>query len=62
MEFFRFGMHIAIGDEWYGIIDGQNPSILTEFLPLFILEKQFLAYYSFTICDITMDLHSIVYH
>ena len=39
--FFKFCIHIVIGDEWYGIVDGQNWSILTELLPLFILEKQF---------------------
>ena len=47
--FFKFSIHIVIGDEWYGIVNGQNPSILTELLPFFVLEKWFLACYSFTV-------------
>ena len=50
--FFKFCIHIVIGDEWYGIVNGQNPSILTELLPFFVLEKWFLACYSFTVHDI----------
>ena len=26
-NFFKFCIHIVIGDEWYGIVNGQNPSI-----------------------------------
>ena len=25
--FFKFCIHIVIGDEWYGIVNGQNPTI-----------------------------------
>ena len=27
---FKYCIHIVIGDEWYGIIDGQNPSIFNR--------------------------------
>ena len=27
---FKFCIHIVIGDEWYGIVDGQNPSIFNR--------------------------------
>ena len=40
-NFFKFCIHIVIGDEWYGIVNGQNPSILTELLPFFVLENGF---------------------
>ena len=39
--FFKFCIHIVIGDEWYGIVNGQNPSILTESVPFFVLENGF---------------------
>ena len=26
-NFFKFCIHIVIGDEWYGIVNGQNPTI-----------------------------------
>ena len=51
-NFFKFCIHIVISDEWYGIVNGQNPSIFTELLPFFVLEKWFLACYSFTVHDI----------
>ena len=51
-----------MGDEWYGIVNGQNPSILNELLPFFVLEKWFLACYSFTVHDIWMKLHRYVAH
>ena len=50
-NFFKFCIHIVIGDEWYGIVNGQNPSIFNV-LPFFALEKWFLACYSFTVHDI----------
>ena len=28
--FFKFRIHIVIGDELYGIVDGQNPSIFNR--------------------------------
>ena len=61
-NFFKFCIHIVIGDEWYGIVNGQNLSILTELLPFFVLEKWFLACYSFTVHDIWMKLHRYVAH
>ena len=45
-----------------GLLMGEIRPFLAELLPLFILEKQFLAYYSFTIYDISMKLHNYVYH
>ena len=32
--FLKFCIHIAIGHEWYGIVDGQNPSIFNRFTAL----------------------------
>ena len=42
-NFYNFCIHILIGDEWYEIINLQNPSIFffTDLLPLFILETGF---------------------
>ena len=45
-----------------GLLMGKICPFLTELLPLFTLEKKYLAYYSFTIYDISMKLHSYVYH
>ena len=45
-----------------GLLMGKIRLFLTELLPLFILEKQFLAYSSFTIYDISTKLHSYVNH
>ena len=45
-----------------GLFVGEIRLFLTEFLPLFTLEKQFLVYYSFTIYDMSMKLYSYVYH
>ena len=28
--FFKFCIHIVIRDEWYGIVNGQNPSIFNR--------------------------------
>ena len=50
--FFKFCIHIVIGDEWYEIVNGQICPFLTELLPFFVLEKWFLACYSFTVHDI----------
>ena len=33
--FFKFCIHIVIGDEWYGIVNGQNPSIFNGVTALF---------------------------
>ena len=34
-NFFKFCIHIVIGDEWYGILNGQNPSIFNRVTALF---------------------------
>ena len=36
---FKFCMHIVIGDEWYGIVNGQNPSIFNGVTALFRIGK-----------------------
>ena len=51
-NFFKFCIHIVIGDEWYGIVNGQNLSIFNGVKSFFVLEKWFLACYSFTVHDI----------
>ena len=51
-NFFKFCIHIVIGDEWYGIVNGQNPSIFNGVTALFRIGKWFLACYSFTVHDI----------
>ena len=45
-----------------GLLMGEIRPVLTELLPLFVLEKLFLVYCSFTIYDISMKFHSYVYH
>ena len=37
--FFKFGIHIVIGDEWYGIVNRQNPSIFNGVTALFRIGK-----------------------
>ena len=37
--FFKFCIHIVIGDEWYEIVNGQNPSIFNGFTALFRIGK-----------------------
>ena len=44
------------------LLMGEIRPFLTELLPLFKLEKQFLAYNFFAVYDISMKLHSYVYH
>ena len=34
-NFFKFCIHIVIGDEWYGIVNGQNLSIFNGVTALF---------------------------
>ena len=36
---FKFCIHIVIGDEWYGIVNGQNPSIFNGVTALFRIGK-----------------------
>ena len=63
MEFFSSLEYILLsGISGMGLLMGEIRPFITELLPLFILEKQFLAYYSFTIYDISRKLHSYVYH
>ena len=38
-NFFKFCIHIVIGDEWYGIVNGQNPSIFSGVTALFRIGK-----------------------
>ena len=38
-NFFKFCIHIVIGDEWYGIVTGQNPSIYNGVTALFRIGK-----------------------
>ena len=38
-NFFKFCIHIVIGDEWYGIVYGQNPSIFNRVTALFRIGK-----------------------
>ena len=37
--FFKFCIHIVIGDEWYGIVNGHNPSIFNGVTALFRIGK-----------------------
>ena len=37
--FFKFCIHIVIGDEWYGIVNGQNLSIFNGVTALFCIGK-----------------------
>ena len=45
-----------------GLLMGEIRPFLTELLPFFVLEKWFLACYSFTVHDIRMKLHRYVAH
>ena len=38
-NFFKFCIHIVIGDEWCGIVNGQNPSIFNGVTALFRIGK-----------------------
>ena len=59
-NFFKFCIHIVIGDEWFGIVNGQNPTIFDGVTALSPFKKWFLACYSFTVYDIWMKLHRYV--
>ena len=56
----EFCIHIVIGDEWYGIFNGQNPTIFDGVTALSPFKKWFLACYSFSVYDIWMKLHRYV--
>ena len=45
-----------------GLLMGKIRPFLTQLLPFFVLEKWFLACYSFTVHDIWMKLHRYVAH
>ena len=51
-NFFKFCIHIVIGMSGMGLLMGKIRPFLTELLPFFVLEKWFLACYSFTVHDI----------
>ena len=38
-NFFKFSIHIVIDYEWYGIVNGQNPSIFNGVTALFRIGK-----------------------
>ena len=38
-NFFKFCIHIVIGDEWYGIVNGQNTSIFNGVTAIFRIGK-----------------------
>ena len=59
-NFFKFCIHIVIGDEWYGIVNGQNPTIFDGVTALSPFKKWFLACFSFTVYDIWTKLHRYV--
>ena len=59
-NFFKFCIHIVIGDERYGIVNGQNPTIFDGVTALSPFKKWFLACFSFTVYDIWMKLHRYV--
>ena len=40
-NFFKFCIHIVIGDEWYGIVNGQNPTIFDGVTALSPLKNGF---------------------
>ena len=59
-NFFKFCIHIVIGDEWYGIVNGQNLTIFDGVTALSPFKKWFLACFSSTVYDIWMKLHRYV--
>ena len=59
-NFFKFCIHIVIGDEWYGIVNGQNPIFFDGVTALSPFKKWFLTCFSFTVYDIWMKLHRYV--
>ena len=48
-NFVKFCIHIVIGDEWYEIVNGQNPFFLNRATALVHIGKWFLTCHSFTI-------------
>ena len=51
-NFFKFCIHVVIAMSGMGLLMGKIRPFLTELLPFFVLEKWFLACYSFTVHDI----------
>ena len=61
-NFFKFCIHIVIGDEWYGIVNGQNPSIFNGVTALFRIGKM-VSGLLFLYCSWYLnELHRYVAH
>ena len=62
-NFFKFCIHIVIGDEWCGIVNGQNPSIFNGVTALFRIGKM-VSGLLFLYCSqyLCMKLHRYVAH
>ena len=60
--FSNFAYILLSGMSGMGLLMGKIRPFLTELLPFFVLEKWFLACYSFTVHDIWMKLHRYVAH
>ena len=61
-NFFKFCIHMLSAMSGVGLLMGKIRPFLTELLPFSVLEKWFLACYSFTVHDIWMKLHRYVAH
>ena len=60
--FLNFAYILLSAMSGMGLLMGKIHPFLTELLPFFVLEKWFLACYSFTVHDIWMKLHRYVAH
>ena len=60
--FSNFAYIMLLAMSGMGLLMGKIRPFLTELLPFFVLEKWFLACYSFTVHDIWMKLHRYVAH
>ena len=60
--FSNFAYILSSAMSGMGLLMGKIRPFLTELLPFFVLEKWFLACYSFTVHDIWMKLHRYVAH
>ena len=60
--FSNFAYILLLAMSGMGLLMGKIRPFITELLPFFVLEKWFLACYSFTVHDIWMKLHSYVAH
>ena len=50
-NFFKFCIHIVIGDEWYGIVNGQNPTIFDGVTVLSPFKKRLVILLLFMISE-----------